>query len=88
MLTARFDLDFHPVARNYDSMGYFQVRYDSRVVNNERKLFIRLATAVQVRIPNILFQHLIDALFVIFLLKDFYFQKVVHDTVYECSLLS
>ena len=25
-------------------MGYFQVRYDSRVVNYERKLFIRLAT--------------------------------------------
>ena len=25
-------------------MGCFQVRYDSRVVNYERKLFIRLAT--------------------------------------------
>ena len=25
-------------------MGYFQVRYDSRVVIYERKLFIRLAT--------------------------------------------
>ena len=27
-------------------MGYFQVRYDSRVVNYERKMFIRLATDV------------------------------------------
>ena len=27
-------------------MGYFQVRYDSRVVIYERKLFIRLATGV------------------------------------------
>ena len=26
-------------------LGYFQVRYDSRVVNYERKLFTRLATA-------------------------------------------
>ena len=26
-------------------MGYFQVRYDSRVVNYDSKLFIRLATA-------------------------------------------
>ena len=25
-------------------MGYFQVRYDSRVINYDRKLFIRLAT--------------------------------------------
>ena len=25
-------------------MGYFQVRYDSRVVNYDRKLFIRFAT--------------------------------------------
>ena len=25
-------------------MGYFQVRYDSRVVIYERKMFIRLAT--------------------------------------------
>ena len=25
-------------------MGYFQVRYDSRVINYERKLFIRLVT--------------------------------------------
>ena len=25
-------------------MGCFQVRYDSRVINYERKLFIRLAT--------------------------------------------
>ena len=29
-------------------MGYFQVRYDSRVVNFERKLFIRLAIGVVV----------------------------------------
>ena len=29
-------------------MGYFQVRYDSRVVNYERKLFIRLATGLVV----------------------------------------
>ena len=28
-------------------MGYFLVRYDSRVVIYERKMFIRLATAVQ-----------------------------------------
>ena len=27
-------------------MGYFQVRYDSRVVNNDRRGFIRLATGV------------------------------------------
>ena len=27
-------------------MGYFQVRYDSRVVKYERKLFIRLATGI------------------------------------------
>ena len=27
-------------------MGYFQVRYDSRVVIYEHKMFIRLATAV------------------------------------------
>ena len=26
-------------------MGYFQVRYDSRVINYDHKLFIRLATA-------------------------------------------
>ena len=25
-------------------MGYFQVRYDSRVINYDHKLFIRLAT--------------------------------------------
>ena len=25
-------------------MGYFQVRYDSRVVNYDRRVFIRLAT--------------------------------------------
>ena len=25
-------------------MGYFQVRYDSRVVNYDRKVFLRLAT--------------------------------------------
>ena len=29
---------------NYDSMGYFPVRYDSRVVIYDRKMFIRLAT--------------------------------------------
>ena len=29
-------------------MGYFQVRYDSRVVNYEHKLFIRLATGLVV----------------------------------------
>ena len=38
---------------NYDSrvvnMGYFQVRYNSRVVIYERKMFIRLATALTVR---------------------------------------
>ena len=28
-------------------MGYFQVRYDSRVVIYEHKMFIRLATVVQ-----------------------------------------
>ena len=28
-------------------MGYFQVRYDSRVVNYERKLFIRLTTELE-----------------------------------------
>ena len=27
-------------------MGYFQVRYDSRVVNYERRGFIRLATGI------------------------------------------
>ena len=27
-------------------MGYFQVRYDSRVINYDRKGFIRLATVV------------------------------------------
>ena len=27
-------------------MGYFEVRYDSRVVNYDRKLFIRLATGM------------------------------------------
>ena len=27
-------------------MGYFQVRYDSRVIIYERKMFIRLATGV------------------------------------------
>ena len=27
-------------------MGYFQVRYDSRVVIYERKMFIRLATGL------------------------------------------
>ena len=30
-------------------MGYFQVRYDSRVVNYDRKLFIRLATEIMAR---------------------------------------
>ena len=29
-------------------MGYFQFMYDSRVVNCERKLFIRLATDVEI----------------------------------------
>ena len=29
-------------------MGYFQVRYDSRVVIYERKMFIRFATGVLV----------------------------------------
>ena len=29
-------------------MGYFQVRYDSRVVIYERKMFIRLATGLVV----------------------------------------
>ena len=29
---------------NYCNMGYFQVRYGSRVVIYERKMFIRLAT--------------------------------------------
>ena len=29
-------------------MGYFQVRYDSRVVIYERKMFIRFATGVSV----------------------------------------
>ena len=29
-------------------MGYFQVRYDSRVVNYERRGFIRLATGLVV----------------------------------------
>ena len=28
-------------------MGYFQVRYDSRVVNYDRRGFIRLATGLQ-----------------------------------------
>ena len=28
-------------------MGYFQVRYDSRVIISKRKMIIRLATAVQ-----------------------------------------
>ena len=27
-------------------MGYFQVRYDSRVINYDRRGFIRLATGV------------------------------------------
>ena len=30
-------------------MGYFQVRYDSRVVNYDRRGFIRLATGVVVK---------------------------------------
>ena len=30
-------------------MGYFQVRYDSRVVNYDRRGFIRLATEVYPR---------------------------------------
>ena len=29
-------------------MGYFPVRYDSRVVIYERKMFIRLATGLQI----------------------------------------
>ena len=29
-------------------MGYFQVRYDSRVVNYDRRVFIRLATDVRI----------------------------------------
>ena len=29
-------------------MGYFQFMYDSKVVNCERKLFIRLATDVEI----------------------------------------
>ena len=28
-------------------MGYFQVRYDSRVINYDRRGFIRLATGLQ-----------------------------------------
>ena len=30
-------------------MGYFQVRYDSRVINYERKMFIRLATGFDLK---------------------------------------
>ena len=33
-------------------MGYFPVRYDSRVVNYDRRGFIRLATALKVWINN------------------------------------
>ena len=29
-------------------MGYFQVRYDSKVVNYDRRGFIRLATGVKI----------------------------------------
>ena len=38
-------------------MGYFPVRYDSRVVIYERKIFIRLATGIEEvidqRVPTI-----------------------------------
>ena len=33
-------------------MGYFQVRYDSRVVNYDRRGFIRLATGSKNSIRN------------------------------------
>ena len=33
-------------------MGYFQVRYDSRVVNYDHRVFIRLVTAVQPSFPQ------------------------------------
>ena len=34
-------------------MGYFQVRYDSRVVNYDRRDFIRLATDAEIKsCPN------------------------------------
>ena len=33
-------------------MGYFQVRYDSRVVNYDRRVFIRLATGLVVMDDN------------------------------------
>ena len=41
-------------------MGYFQVRYDSRVVIYERKMFIRLATVnscVKQKVANIAAAH-------------------------------
>ena len=34
-------------------MGYFQVRYDSRIVIYERKMFIRLATDVSLSKPTL-----------------------------------
>ena len=40
-------------------MGYFQVRYDSRGVNYDRRGFIRLATDVRgVRMANFCIDHL------------------------------
>ena len=37
-------------------MGYFQVRYDSRVVNYDRRDFIRLATDVGIKRGAIYFK--------------------------------
>ena len=43
-------------------MGYFQVRYDSRVINYERKLFIRLATGAYPMLFNVNFILLLSIL--------------------------
>ena len=39
-------------------MGYFQVRYDSRVVIYDRRAFIRLATGVTIKLSFTIIEHL------------------------------
>ena len=44
-------------------MGYFPVRYDSRVIIYERKMFIRLATACDLQHPIKMMYFRVEKLF-------------------------
>ena len=62
-------------------MGYFQVRYDSRVVNYERKLFIRWATGLIVGNTDLYFvsRNTADQLFNSFGFRSFAYNETPPD---------